>query len=81
MANVKERIFEIIANQIGRPVEEIGIEAVLNEDLGFDQLDMIELQMALEEEFQLAIPDEILEQKFIEVNDVVQYVEEKLAKK
>jgi acyl carrier protein len=77
----RDKVLEIIADRIGKKKEDIAGDAVLNEDLGLDQLDMIELQMALEEEFALAIPDEVVEQKFIEVDDVVRYVEEETAKK
>ncbi len=50
------------------------------EDLGADSLDLIELQMALEEEFGIEIPDEDAE-KFVTIGDMVKYVEEKTSGK
>ena len=58
IAELKERILEIISNQLGIDETEITPEANVVDDLGADSLDVVELVMALEEEFNLEIPDE-----------------------
>ena len=79
MAN-EERIKSIIAEQLGVKVEEVNPESSFVDDLGADSLDTVELIMALEEEFNVEIPDEDAE-KMSKVSDVVKYVEEKAATK
>lgn len=58
IAEIKDRIMEIIANQLGIDESDITAEASVVDDLGADSLDVVELIMALEEEFDLEIPDE-----------------------
>ena len=58
MGEIKNRIVEIIANQLGVDEEDIAGDASVVDDLGADSLDVVELVMALEEEFNLEIPDE-----------------------
>ena len=58
MATVDERVKKIIAEQLGVEEEEVTLEAHFVEDLGADSLDTVELVMALEEEFEIEIPDE-----------------------
>jgi acyl carrier protein len=70
----KEKVKEIIANQLGVEVEEVTPEASFTEDLGADSLDTVELVMALEEEFNIDIPDEDAE-GISTVNDAVSYIE------
>jgi acyl carrier protein len=75
----KEAVFakvkEIIVDQLGVEAEEVTPEAHFIEDLGADSLDIVELVMALEEEFGLEIPDEEAE-KISTVNDAVEYIRE-----
>ena len=68
-----EKIKEIIADQLGVDEEEITSDARFIEDLGADSLDLVELIMALEEEFDLEIPDEDAE-KISTVGDAVEYI-------
>jgi acyl carrier protein len=69
------KVKEIIVEQLGIDEEEISIESSFVDDLGADSLDIVELIMALEEEFSLEIPDEDAE-KLVTVNDAVKYVKE-----
>lgn len=71
---MEDRVLKIIAEQSRRPVEKIDKEDVLMEDLGLDPFDMEELRLKLEEAFGVQISDEVLEQHFIEVNDVIEFV-------
>lgn len=80
MADVNEKIKSIIAEQLGVKPEEVTPQASFIEDLGADSLDTVELVMALEEEFEIEIPDEDAE-KMASVGDAVKYIEEKLAAK
>ncbi|MGI6697944.1 MAG: acyl carrier protein [Clostridiales bacterium] len=68
-----EKVREIIADQLGVDEEEISSDARFIEDLGADSLDLVELIMALEEEFDLEIPDEDAE-KIGTVGDAVEYI-------
>ena len=75
-----EEIFEkvkgIIVEQLGVVDTSVTMEASFIDDLGADSLDIVELIMALEEEFDMEIPDADAE-KIATVNDVVEYIKEK----
>ena len=75
---IAERIKGIIVEQLGVGAEEVTPEASFIEDLGADSLDIVELIMALEEEYDIEIPDEDAE-KIQTVKDVISYVEERQA--
>lgn len=68
-----EKVRDIIAEQLGIDPEEITMESSFIDDLGADSLDIVELIMALEEEFDIEIPDEDAE-KIKTVGDVVEYL-------
>ena len=71
-----EKMKEIIAEQLNCEAESIQLETSFKEDLGADSLDLFELTMALEEEYDTEIPAEELED--IEtVGDVIEYLREK----
>ena len=71
-----EKIKEIIANQLSIENDaKITLETNLSKDLEADSLDAVEIVMAIEEEFDIEIPDEEAE-TFIYVKDLVKYVEE-----
>jgi acyl carrier protein len=76
-ADVKKRIVEIIATQLGIDQADVTPEASVVDDLGADSLDVVELIMALEEEFNLEIPDEEAE-KIKNVQDIFTYLESAL---
>lgn len=70
-----ERVREVLADQLGLEENEIKPESKLKDDLGADSLDMVELIMAMEEEFDVEIPDEEA-QSIRTVQDAVNYVEQ-----
>jgi len=70
---VFEKVKEIIVEQLGVEEDEITMESSFIDDLGADSLDIVELIMALEEEFDMEIPDEEAE-KITSVGDVVEYI-------
>ncbi len=71
--SVENRVKSIIADQLGISEEQIKPESKFIEDLGADSLDIVELIMAMEEEFQTEIPDEEAE-KIRTVGDAIGYV-------
>ena len=73
IVEIKNRIVEIIANQLGIEEEDVTAAASVIDDLGADSLDVVELVMALEEEFDLEIPDEKAE-KIINVQNIFDYM-------
>ena len=73
---VADKVKSIIAEQLGVKIEEVKPEASFIDDLGADSLDTVELIMALEEEFNVEIPDEDAE-KMTKVIDAISYVEGK----
>ena len=75
---ITEQVKEIIVEQLGVGAEEVTPEASFIEDLGADSLDIVELIMALEEKYEIEIPDEDAE-KIQTVKDVISYIEERQA--
>ena len=71
-----EKMKSIIADQLNVDEEEIKPESKFKDDLGADSLDLFELVMALEEEFEVEIPSEDLE-KLSTVNDAIEYMKAK----
>lgn len=78
--NVEVRVKEIIVEQLSVDPEQVTPQASFVNDLGADSLDTVELVMALEEEFDLEIPDEEAE-KITTVGQAVEYIETKLQEK
>jgi len=78
MATVFDRVKGIIVEQLGVDEAEVTPEASFVEDLGADSLDVVELVMALEEEFEVEIPDEDAE-KIVKVGEAVKYIEQHFA--
>ena len=75
---VFDKVKEIIAEQLDVEVERVTMETSLMKDLEADSLDAGEIMMALEDEFEIEVPDEDAE-KFANIGDIVKYVEAKLA--
>ena len=72
--NVQERVKNIIVEQLGVEADQVKPEAQCVNDLGADSLDTVELIMALEDEFDIEIPDEKAE-KIKTVGEAVSYIE------
>ena len=76
--DIFEKIKEIIVEQLGVAETSVTLESSFIDDLGADSLDVGELVMALEEEFDTEIPDADAE-KIVTVGDVVDYIKEHIA--
>ncbi len=74
--SLEEKVKKIIVDQLGVSEEEVVATASFTDDLGADSLDTVELVMALEEEFDLEIPDEDAE-KIATVQDIINYINKK----
>lgn len=74
MASVEEKVKHIIVEQLGVDEVEVKPEAKFVDDLGADSLDVVELIMALEEEFGLEISDEDAE-KLVSVQQAIEYID------
>ena len=70
---IEARVRSIIADQLGVSEDEIRPDSNFIEDLGADSLDIVELIMAMEEEFETEIPDEDAE-KITSVQEAIDYV-------
>ena len=70
---VEAKVKSIIADQLGVGEDEIKLESSFIEDLGADSLDIVELVMAMEEEFEVEIPDEEAE-NIKSVGDAINYI-------
>lgn len=75
MGAIEEKVIDIIVDKLGVERSEVTPEAVFVDDLGADSLDLVELIMAMEEEFGIEISDEDAE-KIQTVQDVVNYINE-----
>jgi acyl carrier protein len=77
VTQVESRVKEIITEQLGVNPEDLKTGASFIEDLGADSLDIVELVMAMEQEFETEIPDEDAE-KILTVGDAVNYIHERM---
>ena len=75
---IYNKVKEIIVEQLGVAETAVALDASFIDDLGADSLDIVELIMALEEEFDTEIPDEDAE-KVVTVGDVVEYIKDHIA--
>lgn len=74
--NIEEKVKSIICDQLAVDADKVSPSASFIEDLGADSLDIVELVMTMEEEFDLDIPDEEAE-KIKTVGDVIKYISTK----
>jgi acyl carrier protein len=74
---VLEKVKKIICDQLDIEESIITMESVIIEDLGADSLDVVDIIMSLEEEFDMEIPDEQVE-NIKTIGDIVKYIEENL---
>ena len=75
MSDIAKRVKEIVTEQLGVEEDQVVPAAAFMDDLGADSLDTVELVMALEEEFDIEIPDEDAE-KIQTVQDAIDYITE-----
>ncbi len=73
--SVRDRVIEIVCEQMGQSKDKVTEETSFINDLGADSLDTVELVMELEDEFDLSIPDEEAE-KIRTVGDAIKYIDE-----
>jgi len=71
------KVKKIIIDQLGVEADEVTLEASFIDDLGADSLDIAEIMMALEEEFDIEMPDDEAE-KISTVGDAVEYIKNKV---
>jgi acyl carrier protein len=76
MSTVEQQVKAIVAEQLGVKQEQVTSDASFVDDLGADSLDTVELVMALEEEFEIEIPDEDAE-KITTVKQAIDYINER----
>ncbi|MDA7951572.1 MAG: acyl carrier protein [Pirellulaceae bacterium] len=74
MASLEERVINIVAEQLGRDPDTIKPESTFENDLQADSLDVVEIVMNLEEEFDIDIPDDAAE-KIQKVSQVIEFIE------
>ena len=79
MSDVREKVKQVIVDQLSVNPEELTDDASFIEDLGADSLDIVELVMELEEQFGVDIPDEEAE-KISTVGEAIKYIEERAEK-
>ena len=75
MASIEDKVKSIIVDQLGISEDEVKAEASFIDDLGADSLDIVELVMAMEEYFEIEIPDEEAE-NIKTVGDAIKYINE-----
>lgn len=75
---VFEKVRDILVDQLDVEEDAVSLESSISEDLGADSLDVVDLIMSLEEEFDVEIPDEDIE-SIKTVGDIVKYIEAKNA--
>ena len=75
MSSIRERVIDIVCEQMGASKEKVTEETSFINDLGADSLDTVELVMEFEDEFDINIPDEDAE-KIQTVGDAIRYIEE-----
>lgn len=78
MASIEEKVVNIVVDKLGVDRSEVTPDAVFVDDLGADSLDLVELIMAMEEEFGLQIADEEAE-KMRTVQDVINFIQARAA--
>ncbi|MGN7478631.1 acyl carrier protein [Solibacillus silvestris] len=78
MSTVFERVSKVIVDRLGVDESEVKLEASFRDDLGADSLDVVELVMELEDEFDMEISDEDAE-KIATVGSAISYIESKIS--
>ena len=74
-----ERVRQLICDQLGKAPEKVNLDTKIVDDLGADSLDVVEMLMALEDEYGVSLPDEVA-MKLQTVGDIVNYIDANVAK-
>lgn len=80
MASVEERVIEIVCENLAVSKDQVKRETSFIDDIGADSLDIVELIMELEEEFEITIPDDQAE-KIKTVGEAIDYIQKEIDKK
>ena len=80
MASVEERVIDIVCERLGANKEQVTRSTTFQEDIGADSLDIVDLMMELEEEFEITIPEDQAE-KIKTVGEAIDYIEREQGKK
>ena len=80
MADIEQRVIEIVSENLGVSKDQITRSTSFTEDVGADSLDIVELVMELEEEFEITIPDDQAE-KIKTVGEAIDYIENAIKNK
>lgn len=80
MASVEERVIEIVCENLAVNKDQVNRNTSFQEDMGADSLDIVELVMELEEEFEITIPDDQAE-KIKTVGEAIDFIEREQQKK
>ncbi len=72
---VADKVIELISKQLNRPADEVALDKEIVKDLGADSLDVVEMLMSLEEEFEISVPEEDAV-NIKTVGDIVKLIEE-----
>jgi acyl carrier protein len=80
VASVEERVIEIVCENLAVSKDQVSRTTSFVDDIGADSLDIVELIMELEEEFEITIPDDQAE-KIRTVGEAIDYIEREIAKK
>lgn len=74
---VFEKIRDILCEQLEQNADAVTMESLVMEDLGADSLDVVDIVMSIEDEFEIEVPDEVIE-NVKTVGDIVKFVEESI---
>ncbi len=74
---VFEKIRDILCEQLEQNADAVTMESLVMEDLGADSLDVVDIVMSIEDEFEIEVPDEVIE-NVKTVGDIVKFVEENI---
>ncbi len=81
MENINEKVKAIVAEKLGVDIEMVVDSANFQADLGADSLDIVELVMDFEKEFEIEIPDDDAGDNIVTVADAIRYIEKKVEEK
>ena len=72
---VFEKVRDILCEQLEQNADTVTMESLVMEDLGADSLDVVDIVMSIEDEFEIEVPDEVIE-NVKTVGDIIKFVEE-----